>query len=438
MIKMKRIISLLTITLSLIFACTAFAIEVRSSNYVTINEALTAAANGKLIVDNPKTLISSLYVPRTTELEFINGGSFTKASTYTVTINGPFTAPRSQIFYGFSLGEIDFGWSPLASIFPEWWGAKTDGTISTQAMQCAFSNSRQVDIGKWTYLVDDTITVNADFFSIHGDQYRQSIIKMVPGINKDLFVVNSSTIDIDRVRTSMQGNTSGRAFVFTRPSQGTVKDLYTNDSGSMGVDITGGMGLRFWGGWIDGAKISGGYGLHNFADTIITATNSPRTILEIGAGTNCQFTNTHIEVGGNMTGATKIVYIHDGSSHKFIGGIITAQNVTGTMVDALVEIKNARQITLNTVHINAGSGVYSQVLLKHDNGNDTFKGWHKIVNSWLYGPGGITEDGSNFNIIEGNWFLDTTGVFFNRYGVNTIFKDNHCMTSYTSLLDCDL
>ena len=103
---------------------------VDSRDYNTLEEANTAAYNeGKiLVIAQGHTLTANTTL--TAKVIVLPGGSFTKASTYTLTINGLFEAGLHQVFFGFSAGDVTFGTGVVEEISIAWFGAKVDGTTN--------------------------------------------------------------------------------------------------------------------------------------------------------------------------------------------------------------------------------------------------------------------------------------------------------------------
>lgn len=95
--------------------------------YASINAAVTAIGSTKttLLVPKVQTLTANLTIPSTLTLKILKGGSIVKASTYTLTINGPFEAGLYQVFSGFSPRDVTFG--SVKEVYPQWWGATGDG-----------------------------------------------------------------------------------------------------------------------------------------------------------------------------------------------------------------------------------------------------------------------------------------------------------------------
>jgi len=111
-----------------------------SSTYASINAAITAigATVATLVVSSAETLTGNLVVPATLNLVIQKGGSIVKASTYTVTINGPFWAGEYTVFSGFASGDVKFGGAGLREVLPDWWGASTSADNAVP-IQSAFS-----------------------------------------------------------------------------------------------------------------------------------------------------------------------------------------------------------------------------------------------------------------------------------------------------------
>jgi len=93
---------------------------VNACNYTTLELANTAAYNaGKLLlITQNYTLTADTTL--TAAVQVIKGGRFTKASTYTLAINGPFEAGLYQVFFGFSAGDVTFATGTIDEAKVSW------------------------------------------------------------------------------------------------------------------------------------------------------------------------------------------------------------------------------------------------------------------------------------------------------------------------------
>ena len=83
-----------------------------------------------LEVANAVTVSSDLTVPQNVTLSFALDGQINVAAGATLTISGPLCAPTRQIFGGG--GKIVFGSGLVPRVYPQWWGAWSDGTHPTE------------------------------------------------------------------------------------------------------------------------------------------------------------------------------------------------------------------------------------------------------------------------------------------------------------------
>jgi len=107
---------------------------VDSRAYSSLEEANTEAfTSGRLlIITKNHTLTANTTL--TAAVFVAKGGGFTKASTYTLTINGPLEAGDYQVFSGFSAGDVTFGTDSVNEIHYKWFNeTQTSHPISTAA-----------------------------------------------------------------------------------------------------------------------------------------------------------------------------------------------------------------------------------------------------------------------------------------------------------------
>src|SRR3972149_4403063 len=161
--------------------------------YNTLEAANTAAYNaGKtLLISSNWTLTANTVL--TAAVKVIKGGSFTKASTYTITINGPFEAGLYQVFSGFDPGDVTFGSGAIEEDYAEWWGENTtpgttDMTLAVQSALTAY-HTRLLDT---TYLVTDLTQSNP--YNLTGCRKGKSILKATTGTTDILSITSDNVI----------------------------------------------------------------------------------------------------------------------------------------------------------------------------------------------------------------------------------------------------
>jgi hypothetical protein len=138
-------------------------VDVRS--YASINAALAAIGSTQttLFIPNEQTLAASLTIPSTLSLFIPKGGMIVKAPTYTLTINGSFSAGLYQVFSGFSAGDVTFGASAVKEACPEWW--LTNTTPGTTDMITALDSADSTGVGivrlSNIYAISDTWTLRS-------------------------------------------------------------------------------------------------------------------------------------------------------------------------------------------------------------------------------------------------------------------------------------
>lgn len=218
---------------------------VDSRAYTTLAAANTAAYNaGKpLYITKNYTLTANTTL--TAAVHVLAGGGFTKASTYTLTINGPLTTGAYQIFWGFDSG-VTFGAGRVKTVYAEWWGALADGAVnSTAAIQAAEDAGAGITIQlqKGTYIVSSPIVhkhsrtlkgagMSATILSMTG---TGPVIKYDPAFESTLFGANIEDLQI-------QGNINDTVTgdgIYSSPQYGishsVVRNVWITSCGRSGI-----------------------------------------------------------------------------------------------------------------------------------------------------------------------------------------------------------
>ncbi len=121
-----------------------------SRDYATLAlaDAAAYAAGKQLLIAQNHTLVANTTL--VSAIQVIKGGSFTKASTYTLAINGPFEAGLYQVFIGFSVGDVTFGATSVKEVYSQWCGASASASaeVNTNAINAAIkmANGRMVKL----------------------------------------------------------------------------------------------------------------------------------------------------------------------------------------------------------------------------------------------------------------------------------------------------
>jgi hypothetical protein len=151
-----------------------------SSSWASINAAVAAigATQVTLVISTAETLTANLTIPATLNLAILKSGSIAKASTYTLTINGPFEAGLYQVFSGFDAADVTFGAGAVKEAYPEWWGPNTTpGTTDmTVEIQSALDSGAPDIFFNGIYLVSNTSTVHWGL-GAGADHYYSLMIK---------------------------------------------------------------------------------------------------------------------------------------------------------------------------------------------------------------------------------------------------------------------
>jgi len=98
------------------------------------------------------------------------GAKFTASSSIILTINGLFTAPRSQVFNFSSGATVTFGAGAATIGYPEWWGCTTNNSSADclPALNACFTACSIIDLDLATYYTSGTWNWNISNRYIYG------------------------------------------------------------------------------------------------------------------------------------------------------------------------------------------------------------------------------------------------------------------------------
>lgn len=167
--------------------------------YSSINAAITAIGSTvtTLVISNVQTLTANLTIPSNIHVVILNGGSITKASTYTLTINSKLDAGHYQIFSGFTTTD-DILWSKPPVLNVKWFGAKGDNSTTNEdvainkASEIASNNTQlagKVYIPNGIYHLGDSVLIDG-YIEFYGDG-RGSVLYQ-RAANKDCLQLNGA------------------------------------------------------------------------------------------------------------------------------------------------------------------------------------------------------------------------------------------------------
>ena len=132
-------------------------------SYPSLAAAVTSigASSAVLVVSNQLAISSNISIPSTIQLKFSRGGQLLIAKNAIVSINGPVDAGLEWIFAG--EGLVKFNKTAATKVYPQWWGAKGNGsTEDTQAVQKAINTvasagGGDVIFSKGIYIVNSIV-----------------------------------------------------------------------------------------------------------------------------------------------------------------------------------------------------------------------------------------------------------------------------------------
>lgn len=224
-----------------------------STNGVMVYEASLTAAIGlpatvgkTLVVTGPET-VDNITIPSTVALEIKNGGLITRNSGKTLTINGPFTAPLTQIFTG--SGALVFGPGSVNRIYSAWFAT---GDTEAQTVFDAMTSAEWIK-------TDGTLAIKKILSSTKAN-YTSSSTPLVSSSSMPATVLSSAsagnsfpfnnTYKAIKLVADSTGNMASITFAAKKDAGVTQSSylfgsLYTNNSGVPGVEVVAAQGVIY-------------------------------------------------------------------------------------------------------------------------------------------------------------------------------------------------
>lgn len=178
-------------------------------DYANLATAVATIGSTKctLVVQEAANLTANVTIPATMTLEILSGGSIVQTAAYTLTINGQLLAPMSQVFVGFSAGQV----SGISESRPEYFGT------GSAAFDCAIASSSLTRLSGGTYTCTLALTALDSNKTILGSGMNNTILSftgsssetgMLNALNKSGLEVRDLTISVN----DAGGNRAGIKF----------------------------------------------------------------------------------------------------------------------------------------------------------------------------------------------------------------------------------
>lgn len=286
------------------------ALASEKTDFNALIAAIPPTKNHALLFQNLVKINQDLVFPSNFQVQFTGNGAFEIASGKTVTIKGAVAAQPMNIFRG--AGKVLLENSPLANIFPQWWGAVGDWTSGTtgtdnvaaflkmQESLGASSNGARVLIPSGGYFFSGQLVITRPISMIGGTVGLTSNVLLVFGnSSKGVEVSSNATGTLLKgvhVRTAGDNGTSaGTNHGINIKSKASVEKCFVSGFNGDGIKIEGNAPL--WQIKDVSCKRNGKNGLH---------VNGANASAGTAIGLDCQ---NNLENGIHDNGTTGNTYI---------------------------------------------------------------------------------------------------------------------------------
>jgi hypothetical protein len=308
-------------------------------------------------------------------VSLIGNGGYTVPLGKTLVITGSFSAPLKQVFFG--SGSVVF--STGMTVYPEWWGAVSDGTTDCRsslqaAIACALVNGGTVKLSSGKYLVKTTgLSVNNSgtkgFAMVGAGQYATIILTPKTGDDGAMasgnlisWVCNgpSSTLKDLMISADTGGNSNIVALSLATCNGVTLNNLWLS-SCQTGLKISESSNIRvsniqselntvnFW----------------NYKSYMVVYTNYH----------SYRATSTGFYLTGNDTPATNLIsggvvmnggsFVEDGYGGDGSGGAVVVDTLIPVSINGIEICSAGDAVPIRGIYVLTGNVYVSNPLISH-------------------------------------------------------------------------
>ncbi len=180
-------------------------VQVDAKNYPSLNAAVSdiGVKYSTLVISSATSITSNLKIPDNISIMMLISGSINQGK-HSLSIHGPFQAGLHNCFSGG--GAVTFGNQSVTEVYPQWWGAKGNGTHDdTTAIQAAIDSYPVVVIPSGIFM---TSIVNLRSGSqLIGKGIGNTILKLKANSNSYI-IFGTNTSDVKIANLTLDGNSS--------------------------------------------------------------------------------------------------------------------------------------------------------------------------------------------------------------------------------------
>lgn len=217
--------------------------EISVERFANLQAAITeaGAAPRSLVISNAQSISSPLTIPANVALRITGGGQIAIPSGMILTINGAFEAPLRQVFTG--SGGVRWG-SHVATVYPQWWGAKMDGvTDDHKTIQAAIDSFKSHNRTNITHAgiveitggarVDSTLLIEFNAVTLRGqgwgsssDPPLRSFLKWGGAAGQPMILLRDTQgAGVEKIRLIGNSSSKPSAAIELQQSTGSTMDL---------------------------------------------------------------------------------------------------------------------------------------------------------------------------------------------------------------------